>query len=96
MTKEYVNQFIINCIGNYASENDIVIDLSEGQKARLYGGSLDSMELVALIVHIEEAIEEETGKCIVLASEKAMSQRTSPFASLGQLSDYIFELINQD
>jgi acyl carrier protein len=93
MTKEEVYQFVFKCIDKYANENDIVLDLSEGHKARLYGGSIDSMELVALIVNIEEAVEDFTGKSITLADEKAMSKRTSPFLSVGLLADYVYDLL---
>tara|TARA_E500000081_G_C5893777_1_gene244620 strand:- start:308 stop:595 length:288 start_codon:yes stop_codon:yes gene_type:complete len=63
--------------------------------SRLFGGGgpLDSMALVNLILEIEEFVEDEFGKTITLADEKAMSRRTSPFAKVSYLIDYINEKI---
>ena len=56
----------------------------------LFGdGGLDSMGLVQFLVIVEERIEELTGVEARLASDKAMSQTRSPFATLGALADFI-------
>lgn len=56
----------------------------------LFGdGGLDSMGLVSFIVMVEEKIEDETGVSLTLASDKAMSRRTSPFQTLGTLAEYV-------
>jgi acyl carrier protein len=96
MTKDEVYQLIENEVAIFAKDNQIEIDLSEGRKTRLYGASIDSMELVALVVHIEDILEKKTNKTLVLANEKAMSQRTSPFTSIGLLADYVFDLLQQE
>lgn len=64
---------------------------------RLYGsnGILDSLELVALVTDLEDAIYVKFSKSVVLADEKAMSQQTSPFRSIGSLSEYIMKVINE-
>ena len=54
---------------------------------------IDSMSLVALIVQIEELIDDLYDESLTLASEKAMSRRTSPFSRVQYLVDYIEELI---
>jgi acyl carrier protein len=43
------------------------------------GGVLDSMSLVHLIADLEEAVSESSGKTLILADERAMSARQSPF-----------------
>jgi acyl carrier protein len=43
------------------------------------GGALDSMALVHLIADLEEAISQSSGKTLILADERAMSARQSPF-----------------
>jgi len=57
----------------------------------LYGadGAFDSITLVALIVAVEQAVEQEFGAVLVLADEKAMSQRKSPFRSVETLVEHI-------
>lgn len=64
-------------------------------ETRLYGGNsaLDSMSLVTLIADIEDRINSEFGKDIVLADERAMSQTRSPFSRVGALVDYVEQLL---
>jgi acyl carrier protein len=58
--------------------------------ARLFGndGQLDSMGLVALIIDIEEALQ-EAGYNIILTNERAMSRAQSPFKDVPSLVAYI-------
>ena len=58
------------------------------------GFGLDSLGLVSLIVDIERLLEEEHGVVLTLADDKAMSQKTSPFRTVGTLADYIGTLLN--
>jgi acyl carrier protein len=60
-------------------------------ETELYGGDsgLDSLSLVMLVSAIETAISEEFGKDVVLASEKAMSMRHSPYRSVGSFVDFV-------
>ena len=58
------------------------------------GSSLDSLGLVSLIVDVERLLEEEHGVVLTLADDKAMSQKTSPFRTVGTLADYIGALLN--
>ncbi len=60
-----------------------------GQKA-----VIDSIGLVTIIVGTEQKIEEELRESITLADERAMSQKNSPFLTIGTLADYITNLIN--
>ena len=64
----------------------------------IYGGAdgLDSISLVALISLIEESVENKLGASIILANEKAMSMRNTPFRNVGVLTAYICELINAE
>ena len=70
------------------------IELSLDSKLFGGGGPLDSMALVNLIVDLEELIEDDYGKTIILADEKAMSRRTSPFSRVKNLIDYVQEQLN--
>lgn len=65
-----------------------------GDDARLYGkdGSLDSLSLVSLIVLIEEKLSEKECIDLILANEKAFSQKNSPFQSYKSLVSYVSEL----
>lgn len=96
-TRDQILKIVIKCIEQFSIDSDIVIDISEGENTRLFGGDapLDSLGLVSLIVEIEEALENELGKSVILADEKAMSRRTSPFSRIIYLVDYIEELLNK-
>ena len=96
--REEVLTLVLSALEIYCSENDIIFDISKGEELKLFGGDslLDSLGLVSLVVSIEEAIEEQFNVSIVLADEKAMSRRTSPFSRVSYLVDYILELINVD
>lgn len=66
---------------------------------RLYGGekgTLDSLNLVRLITDLEEKISETFGKEIIIADERAMSQKTSPFKNVQSLADYILLLLAEE
>jgi acyl carrier protein len=96
--REEILTLVVSTLEIYCSDNDIIVDISKGEELKLFGGDslLDSLGLVSLIVSIEEALEEQFNTSIVLADEKAMSRRTSPFSRVSYLVDYILELINID
>jgi acyl carrier protein len=54
---------------------------------------LDSIAVVSLIVDIEQQLEMEHDVSVTLASEKAMSQRSSPFRTAGVLADHVMATI---
>lgn len=66
-------------------------------ETKLYGGNgaLDSLSLVSLITDLEEKISDEFEKDIILADEKAMSQKTSPFRNVETLTNYIQKLLEE-
>ncbi|WP_428024372.1 hypothetical protein [Arcobacter sp.] len=65
-------------------------------KTKLYGtNAMDSLALVSFITDLEERISDEFEKDIVLADEKAMSAKTSPFRSVESLTTYIKSLLEE-
>ena len=71
--------------------------MSQGDAAPFFGpgSALDSLGLVTLILFIEEMIETEMGVAITMVSEKAMSARRSPFATIGSLVEFTASLIEE-
>jgi acyl carrier protein len=53
------------------------------------GAVLDSIGVVSLIVDIEQRLEMEHSISVTLASERAMSQRSSPFRTAGLLAEHV-------
>lgn len=81
---------------NQTLEDQLPINL--GENCPLYGDSspLDSIALVTLIVKVEQDIEDKFNVPIILANEKAMSRRNSPFLSIGTLTNYTLELVKEE
>ena len=69
--------------------------LGQSTKTVLFGkdGKLDSLGLVTLLVIIEQNIEDELDVSITIADERAMSQKRSPFRTIGTLANYIDSII---
>lgn len=95
ITHDELVNLILNLLQKHFEESNERIDLKEGEMTKLFGGDgvLNSLGLVSFIVSVEEALEDEFGISILLADEKAMSRRTSPFSRVSNLVDYILELI---
>ena len=53
------------------------------------------MALVTLIADLEARISDEFDFDIILADEKAMSQRTSPFRNIATLTKYIEQILEE-
>ena len=79
-------------MANQAREDDKQINISE--QTELFGsdGNLDSMDLVALLIDIEESLMDREIQ-ISLSDERAMSQSQSPFKSVETLAAYIDSLV---
>jgi acyl carrier protein len=78
---------------------EINIPLELGADAPLFGGNtgiLSSISLVTLIVAVEQSIEDEFETSLILADEKAMSQKNSPFLTIASLTNYIAMLLNEE
>lgn len=64
----------------------------------LYGGEsgqLDSLSLVTLCVAIEQKIEDKFQTPIMIADERALSQKKSPFLTIKTLADYLQLLLSE-
>ena len=92
-----IQSIIIDCIKVLNEELDVSEPEEPNNDTRLYGSQsgLDSIGLVSLIADVEDAISEQFDLTIVLADERAMSQRASPFRRVSTLRDYINELVNE-
>jgi acyl carrier protein len=57
---------------------------------------LDSLSLVRLIINTEQKLSEEYGITVTIADERAMSQKHSPFRTIGTLAHYISTLVEEN
>ncbi len=56
------------------------------------GAVVDSIGVVSLIVDIEQRLEMDHQVSVTLASDKAMSQKNSPFRTAGLLADHVLAI----
>ena len=93
--QEKIEKIIIDILKelNEELENDYFIN--PNSKTKLYGGNgaMDSLALVSFIADLEDKISDEFEKDIILADEKAMSAKTSPFRNIESLASYIKSLL---
>ncbi len=87
---------IVDALREFVEQHDIAAPGPLDGDTRLFGreGLLDSMGLVTLVVAVEQAIEDEYGVSVSLADDRALSQRTSPFRTVGSLADYAARLLD--
>lgn len=83
---------VINELGEMDEKEDLI---NASESTILFGKNFDSMGIVMLTVEIEEQIFDEYEIEIILADERAMSQKTSPFRNVKTLVKYIESLIEE-
>ena len=95
---EKIQIVIIDCLkGDRDEANGGGDDEKYTPATRLYGdkGILDSLGLVSLVVAVERQIQNDFGKKIILANERAMSQKKSPFRDVRNMAEYIEMLLSE-
>ena len=67
------------------------------EETRLIGGNspLDSIALVSLIVELEQQIEERYDVTTTLTDDQAMSEKRSPFRTVGALVSLIVQRLDR-
>ena len=85
---------IVSMIGAVARET-LSFDGELNEHTPLFGGpsEFDSIAVVTLLAEIEQRINDRYGTSTIIANEKAMSQKRSPFLSIGSLAEYIQHLV---
>ncbi len=94
---DQIEKILISCLKelNEELENENLNNITKETKIFGNKGALDSLALVSFITDVEDRISKELGHDIVLADEKAMSQRASPFRNIETLSVYIQKLLEE-
>ena len=93
--QEKIEKIIIDTLKDLNEELENEAFLNPNSKTKLYGGNgaMDSLALVSFIADLEDKISDEFEKDIILADEKAMSAKTSPFRNIESLTSYIKSLL---
>jgi len=89
---------IVEAVHELTEQQDLPVSVDLDEQTPLYGqdGLLDSVGLVSLVVAVEQGVEDAFGVSISLADEKAMSQRHSPYRTIGSLAAYASRLIEAE
>ena len=95
--REKIQQSIYNSIDSLNTQLPVEEHIEKSNDTTLFGSGskLDSLDLINLVVAVEQNIEDEFDVTITLADERAMSQETSPFRTVGTLTDYIEMLLGE-
>jgi hypothetical protein len=97
LTKDAVHTIIFQALTNINEERDSDDQLDISPSTVLFGADavLDSLSLVSVIVDVEAAVSEASGRDVVLTDDRAMSQEVSPFSDVKSLSGYILLLLSE-
>lgn len=89
--KEQIFSIVAKSVEELNEELDYDSLRSVSDTTPLYGGtdSLDSLTLVALISMVESEVNNTFDSSVLLASEKAMSMRNSPYRNVGALVEFV-------
>jgi len=96
--RKTIKNLIINVVKEINEQLPQEQQLGQSTKTVLFGkdGKLDSLGLVNLLIIIEQNIEDEFDVSFIIADERAMSQKRSPFRTIGTLADYIDMLLKEN
>ena len=97
LSREAVGRIVLDGLRDVlAMRNNAGVDMDNlGEETYLigHGAVLDSMGLVTLVIDVEQRLEDEFDVALILVDEKAMSQKNSPFRSIGSLIDHVCALV---
>jgi len=93
---------ILNSI--YEALNEVNEELPDDQQLEkspdtvLLGesGKIESIDLVNILVATEENVEEAFGVPVSITDERAVSEKNSPFTTIGTLCDFISNILREN
>ena len=91
MKRADVLKIIYNAI--HELNDEYSLDIKNDESTKIIN-EIDSIVLVNLIVKIESEINKSLAISITIADDRAFSRNNSPFKTVGILTNYILELIN--
>jgi hypothetical protein len=97
LNKDSVQEIILLALKNINDEREESEQMQIDFDTRLFGSDaeLDSLSLVSVIIDVEMAVSEESGRDVSLTDDRAMSQEVSPFNDVTTLTDYIVCLLSE-
>ena len=97
LKKDAIQTIIFNALKSINEERGPGMQILVNTNTRLFGveAELDSLSLVSVIVDVEAAISDASGREISLTDDRAMGQTVSPYSDVNTLTNYIFFLLSE-
>ena len=92
-TEQQLRSILRRCIREIADQSGQSYDVEDYTPLLGHNSAVDLLALVMIVTVFEAAVNEEFDAAVVLANEKAMSMRHSPFRSVSALSEYALGLL---
>jgi len=94
MNRDGLVELMLPLLRNAVDSEDPEAASGLDAESRLVGprAVMSSLTFVSFIMDVETVLAESHGVEVTLVSEKALSQKNSPFKSLETLADYVLEL----
>jgi acyl carrier protein len=90
MDRKIALDVVMSCLRDAIEQSGApAIEVNEDTVIVGKDAALDSVGVVSLIVDIEQSLEMNHDVSLTLANDKAMSQRSSPFRTVGVLADHV-------
>lgn len=92
-----ITDVLLKAAAEFNQELELKIAVEQGSDAALFGdtGVLDSLNLVSFIILVEQEIADHFDTAVTLADEKALSQRRSPFRTIGTLAEHVADRLSE-
>lgn len=94
MSNAEITAVVLDAV-RYVGEDQKKAELIDATESTRILGVLDSLGVVFLLTELEERISDKLDVEVVLADERAMSQKTSPFRRVSTLVKYVDLLISE-
>ena len=97
LNKDTIQEIVLQALNNVKNELGPDEQFEVGLDTLLFGSDsvLDSLSLVSVIVDVEAAISDVSGRDLSLTDDRAMSQSVSPFSDVNSLTAYIVLLLSE-
>ena len=91
MDRSFLLEIIFSAIDEHNKMAPPETQVQKSMDTVLFGknGRMDSLGLVNLIVNVEKEVNEQFGKIITLADEKAFAMESSPFLTVNSFLEYL-------
>lgn len=89
MDRKTALEVVTSCVRGALQQEGVTAEVTEDSVLVGPGALFDSIGVVTLIIDVEQKLEMEHDLSVTLASDKAMSQRSSPFRTPAVLAEHI-------